>query len=57
MIGIVIVSCVINPWVVLAAVPLAVIFVLLRSFYLRTSRDVKRIEGAGEPHRCASSFT
>jgi ATP-binding cassette subfamily C (CFTR/MRP) protein 4 len=47
-IGIVIVSCVINPWVVLAAVPLVVVFILLRRFYLRTSRAIKRIEGAGK---------
>ncbi|XP_061402316.1 probable multidrug resistance-associated protein lethal(2)03659 [Musca vetustissima] len=44
MMGIVIVLCVVNPWYILATVILFAIFYFLRSFYLKTSRDVKRLE-------------
>ncbi|ELT90554.1 hypothetical protein CAPTEDRAFT_148727 [Capitella teleta] len=44
-IGIVLVACVVNPWVLIGVIPLGMIFILLRKFYLQTSRAVKRIEG------------
>lgn len=43
-IGIVVVLCIVNLWYLLVTVILAAIFYLLRSFYLNTSRDVKRLE-------------
>uniref|UniRef100_A0A1A9X4D6 Multidrug resistance-associated protein lethal(2)03659 n=1 Tax=Glossina brevipalpis TaxID=37001 RepID=A0A1A9X4D6_9MUSC len=43
--GILIVLCLINPWYILATGITGVIFYFLRSFYLKTSRDVKRLEG------------
>lgn len=42
--GIVVVLCIVNPWYLLATALLCVIFYFLRSFYLNTSRDVKRLE-------------
>ena len=35
----------VRPWVILPTLVLAMVFVWLRSFYLHTSRDVKRLEG------------
>lgn len=43
--GILVVLCVINPWYLLATAIMGIIFYFLRSFYLKTSRDVKRLEG------------
>ena len=47
-IGIVLVAGVINPWVFIPTAPLIIIFILYRRFYLRTSREVKRLEGASK---------
>uniref|UniRef100_A0A1I8MDU6 ABC transporter n=1 Tax=Musca domestica TaxID=7370 RepID=A0A1I8MDU6_MUSDO len=44
LLGIVIILAIINPWNILATVIMFVIFYFLRSFYLKTSRDVKRLE-------------
>ena len=43
--GVVIFICVLNPMVLLFTLPLIVIFVFVRTFFLKTSRDVKRLEG------------
>ncbi|XP_023166760.2 probable multidrug resistance-associated protein lethal(2)03659 [Drosophila hydei] len=42
--GIIVVLCIVNVWYLLVTAILVVIFYLLRSFYLTTSRDVKRLE-------------
>lgn len=42
--GIMVVLCSINPWYLIPTVILALLFYLLRGFYLKTSRDVKRLE-------------
>jgi len=39
------VVCVVTPWIAIAVLPCAVIFVRIRSYYIRTARDIKRIEG------------
>jgi ATP-binding cassette subfamily C (CFTR/MRP) protein 4 len=44
MLGAVIVACSVNPWVLLAVIPLAVFLVYLRRFYLSSSRELKRLE-------------
>ncbi|ELT99037.1 hypothetical protein CAPTEDRAFT_212470 [Capitella teleta] len=44
--GVVLVTCIVNPWVFIAVLPLGVVFFLLRRYYLNTSRDIKRVEGA-----------
>lgn len=46
--GIVIVVAVINPLFLVPTMVLAVIFYYLRVFYLKTSRDIKRIEGVSK---------
>ncbi|XP_030373816.1 probable multidrug resistance-associated protein lethal(2)03659 [Scaptodrosophila lebanonensis] len=44
LLGIVVVLCIVNPWYILFTAILVVIFYFLRTFYLKTSRDVKRLE-------------
>ena len=43
-VGIVALSVVVNPWVALSLLPLAWYFLRLRRFFLKTSREVKRLE-------------
>ncbi|XP_066267631.1 ATP-binding cassette sub-family C member 4-like [Branchiostoma lanceolatum] len=40
-----IVSGVINPWVFIPTLPLLLLFMYIRKYYLSTSRDIKRLEG------------
>ncbi|EDV91221.1 probable multidrug resistance-associated protein lethal(2)03659 [Drosophila grimshawi] len=42
--GIIVVICVINPYYIILSVVLGIIFYNIREFYLKTSRDVKRLE-------------
>ncbi|XP_005190477.1 probable multidrug resistance-associated protein lethal(2)03659 [Musca domestica] len=44
LLGIVIVLCLVNPYYIVATVVMVIIFYFMRSFYLKTSRDVKRLE-------------
>ncbi|XP_073844740.1 probable multidrug resistance-associated protein lethal(2)03659 [Musca autumnalis] len=44
LLGIVVVLSIVNPWYILATVIMVIIFYFIRSFYLKTSRDVKRLE-------------
>ncbi|KAL5005221.1 hypothetical protein ScPMuIL_018677 [Solemya velum] len=44
-IGIVIVAGVVNPWVFIPIVPLTVLFLFIRKYYLASSRHIKRLEG------------
>ena len=41
----VIMTGVVNPWVFIAIVPLSVLLVLVRHYYLQTSRQLQRLEG------------
>ncbi|GFS15404.1 ABC transporter C family member 5 [Elysia marginata] len=43
--GVVIVAAVFNPWVLIPAVPIILLFVFVRRYYVQTSRSVKRLEG------------
>ncbi|XP_018576445.1 probable multidrug resistance-associated protein lethal(2)03659 isoform X2 [Anoplophora glabripennis] len=45
LVGIIVVVAVVNPWFMVPTVVIGIIFYLLRIFYLRTSRNVKRLEG------------
>ncbi|XP_076255687.1 putative multidrug resistance-associated protein lethal(2)03659 isoform X3 [Rhynchophorus ferrugineus] len=45
LIGIIIVVAVVSPWLLLPTAGVGIVFLLMRSFYLRTSRSVKRLEG------------
>ena len=44
-IGSVVLPSVLNFWVILPAIPLMIIFVLIGRYYLKSSRDLKRLEG------------
>ncbi|XP_077987886.1 ATP-binding cassette sub-family C member 4-like isoform X2 [Glandiceps talaboti] len=45
LLGILFVVIVVNPWVLIVTVPLVILFVILRRFYLKTSNSIKRLEG------------
>lgn len=44
-IGAVVLPSILNPWVILPATPLMVLFMWFGRYYLRTSRDLRRLEG------------
>ncbi|XP_078352394.1 ATP-binding cassette sub-family C member 4-like [Oculina patagonica] len=44
-IGAVLLPSVLNPWIILPAIPLMVLFMWYGRYYLRTSRDLRRLEG------------
>lgn len=48
LIGIIVVVATVNPLFLIPAAIIAVIFFFLRSFYLKTSRDLKRLEATSE---------
>lgn len=39
-----------NPWLTIPAVAIIITFILLRSYYLKSARDVKRLEAIGESY-------
>lgn len=43
MIGSAVVAVVIDPWVVLALVPLVVVIVAVRQYYMGAARDLRRL--------------
>jgi ATP-binding cassette subfamily C (CFTR/MRP) protein 4 len=47
-IGILFLVGLVNPWLLLPILFLSVIFVNLRQFYLKTARDVKRLEATSK---------
>ena len=44
-IGSVIPSSVLSPWIILPATSLVVVFVLIAGYYIRSSRDLRRLKG------------
>ena len=46
-----------NPWVAIPAVVLIISFLAIRWYYLRTSREVKRLEAIGESHGYINKMT
>ena len=44
-VGILSVVAAVNPWTLLPTAVIIVLFVLLRMVYMRTGRDIKRLEG------------
>lgn len=46
--GSVIVAAVVNPYFLLPVVILLILFILIRKVYLKTSKNLKRLEGIGE---------
>ena len=55
-VGSVLLPCVLNPWIILGALPLAISFVVLTKYYLKTSRELKRLE-AGNRSPVISHFS
>lgn len=43
-VGVIAVAAVIIPWILIPVVPLLAVFLFLRCYFLRTSRDIKRLE-------------
>ncbi|XP_021376611.1 multidrug resistance-associated protein 4-like isoform X5 [Mizuhopecten yessoensis] len=43
--GIILVVCVVNPWVFIPLVPLCIVFYVTRTYHIKTSRHIKRLEG------------
>ncbi|XP_035659576.1 multidrug resistance-associated protein 4-like isoform X1 [Branchiostoma floridae] len=43
--GIIVLAGIINPWVFIPTIPLLLLFIYIRKYYLSTSRDIKRLEG------------
>ena len=43
--GAVLLPSILNPWVVIAAGPLAILFALIGRYYVKASRDLRRLEG------------
>ena len=44
-VGVMAVTFVVRPWVIIPTIVLGLVFFWLRSFYLQSSRDIKRLEG------------
>uniref|UniRef100_A0A4W5PLT9 ATP binding cassette subfamily C member 4 (PEL blood group) n=1 Tax=Hucho hucho TaxID=62062 RepID=A0A4W5PLT9_9TELE len=42
--GVIIVAAVVIPWILIPVVPLLIVFLFLRRYFLQTSRDIKRLE-------------
>ncbi|EDO36998.1 predicted protein, partial [Nematostella vectensis] len=43
-VGAVLLPSVLNPWLIIPVVPIVVLFVIIGKFYLKTSREIKRLE-------------
>lgn len=48
LLGIIVVVALVNPWLMIPTSAIGVIFYLLRVFYLKTSRNIKRLEGVSK---------
>lgn len=48
LLGIIIVVAIVSPWLLIPTVAVAIIFWFLRIFYIRTSRNIKRLEGVSK---------
>lgn len=44
-IGAIVLPSILNPWIILPAAPLMILFILTGRYYLTTSRDLRRLEG------------
>ncbi|XP_076312434.1 ATP-binding cassette sub-family C member 4-like isoform X1 [Tachypleus tridentatus] len=45
LIGILVIVCIVSPWIALPTLILTFIFYILKRFYMATARDIKRLEG------------
>ncbi|CAL8406691.1 unnamed protein product, partial [Arctogadus glacialis] len=44
MVGVIVVAASVVPWILILVIPLLIIFAFLRRYFLKTSRDIKRLE-------------
>ena len=47
-VSVIAVAAAVIPWILIPLVPLSVVFLVLRRYFLETSRDVKRLESTSE---------
>lgn len=47
-VSVIAVAAAVIPWILIPLVPLAILFLILRRYFLETSRDVKRLESTSE---------
>ena len=47
-VAVVVVNVISMPWVLVGVIPLILIFYFVKNYYLKTAREIKRLEGAGE---------
>lgn len=47
-IGVVCVAVAVIPWIVIPVLPLLLVFIFLRRYFLQTSRNIKRLEATSE---------
>ena len=38
---------IINPWIIVPLIPLAIVFYFLQNYFISTARDIKRLENIG----------
>lgn len=48
MVGSIIVAATVNPYFLIPVVVLGILFIFIRKIYLKTSKNIKRLEGIGE---------
>ena len=48
LLGTLVTVCVSNPWVLIPTSIIVVIFLFLRAYFLKNSREIKRLEAIGE---------
>jgi ATP-binding cassette subfamily C (CFTR/MRP) protein 4 len=45
--GALIVPIIINPWIIVPLIPLAIVFYFLQNYFISTARELKRLENIG----------
>lgn len=55
-VGCLLVVTILRPYIYLAATPLAIIFMLMRKYFLRTGQQLKQLETEGEVGVGATSY-
>ena len=53
MVGVIAVAASVVPWILILVIPLLIIFAFLCRYFLKTSRDIKRLERTSKPSQQA----
>ncbi len=56
MVGCILVVSIVRPYIFLAATPLAIIFIVMRKYFLRTGQQLKQLETEGKARQCEHSL-